>query len=132
VKHFAKTSSEQSTRFKKSEYLSWAERFSHAIDIVIGTLETLIKRWTVFCDHSGPSYFNEADMRGLLQGIEASFTYMDEDLLGDLYQLKKACDSHTSYVRRFPDLHEFGLNWLILILTQIVEEPAEPAADGEL
>jgi len=71
-------------------------------------------------------------MRSSLQGIEDNFTHMNDELLRDLYQLKKACDSHKSDVRKFVDLRELGLNWLIFILDQIYDEPAELVADAEL
>jgi len=133
MKNCAKASSEQwTTRFKKSDYVPWAEKFSQAIDIVIGTLETLIERWTAFCGRSVLSYFDGAEMRSSLQGIEDNFTHMNDELLRDLYQLKKACDSYKGDVRKFPDLHELSLNWLILILAQTDDEPAEPVADAEL
>jgi hypothetical protein len=99
MKSYAKTATEQSAaRSKKSECLSWAEHYSKAINNVIDTLETLIKRWESFRDRTVPLYFNEPDMSGPLEKIEHDFEDLKE-LRDVLRNFRKDCESHTSNVR---------------------------------
>jgi hypothetical protein len=88
---------QSATRSKKTEYLSWAERYCEVLNFLIETLDDLVRREEPFRTRYVPNFFNEDDMTGPIALIERDFVALRE-ILRELQNLRKRCESHTSDV----------------------------------